>query len=354
MALELQGSRILVLGLGDTGWSMTRWLAGKGARVRVADSRAAPPHAARVHAELPDVDVRTGPFERAAFDEVDAIAVSPGIDRRESFVAEAIARGVPVVGDVELFAQAIGHRRDSDARPAVLAVTGSNGKSTVTAMAGDMCKAAGLRTVVAGNIGLPVLDAWSEIEAGAPLPEVFVLELSSFQLESTASLEPAAATMLNLSEDHMDRYAGMADYAAAKARIFAGSRVQVLNRDDVRSMDMRQPQRDHVTFGLDAAPRERDWGLHDGRTLTHGRQALIAIDELPVAGLHNAANALAALALTDAIRVPQAHALDALRRFRGLPHRVERIEEIGGVVFYDDSKGTNVGSTVAALRGMRE
>jgi len=354
MALKLQGSRILVLGLGDTGWSMTRWLAAKGARVRVADSRAAPPHAARMHAELPQVDVRTGRFERATFDDVDAIAISPGIDRREPHVAEAIARGTPVLGDVELFAQAMAQRCAGGAQPAVLAITGSNGKSTVTAMAGEMCTSAGLRTVVAGNIGLPVLDAWSEIENGASLPEVFVLELSSFQLESTTSLEPAAAAMLNLSEDHMDRYAGMADYAAAKARIFAGNGVQVLNRDDTWSVGMRRPQREHVTFGLDAAPRDCDWGLRDERVLTHGRQALMMVDELPVAGLHNAANALAALALTDAIQVPQERALNALRGFRGLPHRVERVEEIRGVVFYDDSKGTNVGSTVAALRGMRQ
>ena len=354
MALELQGSRILVLGLGDTGWSMTRWLAGQGACVRAADSRLAPPRAAQARAELPHVDVRMGPFERAMFDDIDAIAISPGIDRRESHVAAAIARGVPVVGDVELFAQSMVGRCGAGERPAVLAITGSNGKSTVTAMAGEMCRSAGLRTVVAGNIGLPVLDAWSEVEHGASMPQVFVLELSSFQLESTASLEPAAATMLNLSEDHMDRYSGMTDYAAAKARIFAGNGVQVLNRDDTWSMGMRRAQREHVTFGLDAAPGDRDWGMRDERMLTHGGDPLMTVDELPVAGLHNAANALAALALTDAIRVPRERALEALRRFRGLPHRVERIEEIRGVVFYDDSKGTNVGSTVAALRGLRE
>jgi UDP-N-acetylmuramoylalanine--D-glutamate ligase len=234
----------------------------------------------------------------------------------------------------------------------VLAITGSNGKSTVTAMAGDICSAAGRRTVVAGNIGLPVLDAWSEIEAGAPLPEVFVLELSSFQLESTASLAPSAATVLNLSEDHMDRYDAIADYAAAKARIFAGAGTQVLNRGDAWSMRMREAALPCVTFGLDAPPAEADWGVR-GDVLVHGGETLMSVDELPVTGLHNAANALAALALSDAIRIPREAALKALRAFRGLPHRVEHVADIRGVGFYDDSKGTNVGSTVAALQGMR-
>ncbi len=353
MKLHLQGSRILVLGLGETGWSMTRWLAGKGARVRVADSRENPPHAARVREALPQVEIRTGAFTAQAFEDVDAIAISPGIDRREPHVAAAIARGIPVVGDVELFAQSLAARCAAAERPPVLAITGSNGKSTVTAMAGDICKAAGKRAVVAGNIGLPVLDAWSEVEAGAPLPEAFVLELSSFQLESTGALEPAAATMLNLSEDHMDRYEDMAAYAAAKARIFAGGGMQVLNRDDPHSRAMRRPGRRCTTFGLDAPRDESQWGVRDDM-LVHGGESLMPVGELPVAGMHNAANALAALALTDAIRVPRAAALQALRSFRGLPHRVEHVADVRGIAFYDDSKGTNVGSTVAALRGMRQ
>ncbi|MGE5522612.1 MAG: UDP-N-acetylmuramoyl-L-alanine--D-glutamate ligase [Rhodospirillaceae bacterium] len=354
MNLVLRGSRILVLGLGETGWSMTRWLAGQGARVRVADSRDSPPHAVRVREQLPEVDVRTGPFDAQTFAAIDAIAISPGIDRREPLVAAAIEHGTPVVGDVELFAQSMTRRCAPQERPAILAITGSNGKSTVTAMAGDMCRAAGRRTVVAGNIGLPILDAWSEIEAGAPMPDVFVLELSSFQLESTQTLEPTAATMLNVSEDHMDRYDGMADYAAAKARIFAGNGLQVLNRDDRWSMGMRLPGRACVTFGLDAPPSDGDWGVRDGDVLAHGSERVIGVDELTVTGMHNAANALAALALTDAIRVPREAAARALRSFRGLPHRVEHVADVRGIAFYDDSKGTNVGSTVAALQGMRQ
>ena len=338
---------------------MTRWLARSGARVRVADSRASPPHAAQLRAELPQVDLRTGAFVADAFSGVDAIAISPGIDRREPLIADAIGRGVPVAGDVELFAQALEERIHSSgpAVPQVLAITGSNGKSTVTAMAGDICASAGRRTVVAGNIGLPVLDAWSQTEDTGVIPDVFVLELSSFQLESTTSLEPAAATMLNLSEDHMDRYRDLADYAAAKSRVFAGHGTQVLNREDEWSMRMRRPGRNCVSFGLDAAPWPTDWGVvteRGQRALAQGSRAVMALDELPVAGLHNAANALAALALTRAIGVDEARALDALRHFKGLPHRLEEIATVRGITFYDDSKGTNVGATVAALLGMAQ
>ncbi|MBX9812839.1 MAG: UDP-N-acetylmuramoyl-L-alanine--D-glutamate ligase, partial [Burkholderiales bacterium] len=217
--LNFKNRKVLVLGLGDTGLSMTRWLARHGADVRVADTRENPPHAAVLARELPQVAAVAGAFDRKHFHGADLIAISPGVDRREPAVAEAIGRGVPVVGDIELFAQALAELETRNPQPKtarILAITGSNGKSTVTAMAGGMCRAAGLRAVVAGNIGLPVLDALAQIEDGAAMPDAFVLELSSFQLESTASLTPDAATLLNLCEDHMDRYAGMADYAAAK------------------------------------------------------------------------------------------------------------------------------------------
>ncbi|MCW5604683.1 MAG: UDP-N-acetylmuramoyl-L-alanine--D-glutamate ligase [Burkholderiales bacterium] len=356
--MELQGRKTLVLGLGDTGWSMTRWLVRRGAQVRVADTRREPPHAAVLARELPQVAVTAGPFDARDFDDADLVAISPGIDRREPPVSDAIRRGVPVVGDVELFAQALPELATRDPRLAtakLLAVTGSNGKSTVAAMAGDMCRAAGADTVVVGNIGLPVLDALIAIEDGGKVPQVFVLELSSFQLESTRSLASNAAAMLNLSEDHMDRYASLVEYAEAKARIFAGSGTQVLNRDDRRSMDMVRPGRPVATFGLDEPANDAEWGLRttgEERLLVQGGRMLLPLRELPVAGLHNAANALAALALTRALDFPEAPLLDALRRFRGLPHRVQRVAEIDGVAFYDDSKGTNVGATVAALNGM--
>jgi UDP-N-acetylmuramoylalanine--D-glutamate ligase len=351
--LDWENRQVLVLGLGDTGLSMTRWLVRHGARVRVADTRADPPHARTLACELPGIRISIGAFQEADFADIDAIAISPGIDRRTGPVNDAARRGVAVLGDVEIFAQALPRlsRARKRSRPKVLAITGSNGKSTVTSMTGAACKAAGRETIVAGNIGLPVLDAITAIEDGAALPDVFALELSSFQLESTSTLDPDAAAVLNVTEDHLDRYDGMADYAAAKARIFQGDGAQILNRQDTWSAAMALPGRRVVTFGLDAPDRAEDWGLRED-SLCHGSVAVMRAAELPVAGLHNAANALAALALGCAAGVGVESMLGGLRRFEGLPHRLEKVEEIRGVTFYDDSKGTNVGATVAALNGM--
>lgn len=351
--MDWSGRKVVVLGLGDTGLSMTRWLTRHGAQVRVADSRAQPPHAGVLARELPQVRLVAHAFGAETFQDVDCIAISPGIDRREAPIARAATRGVPLVGDVELFAQALRTGAARDAQ--VLAVTGSNGKSTVTAMAGEICRTAGRNTRVAGNIGTPVLDALAEAEGAAVAPDVFVIELSSFQLESTTHLAPDAATMLNLTGDHLDRYDGMKDYAAAKSRVFAGSGVQVLNRDDPWSINMARTGRTILTFGLTAPRMESEWGLsaeHGEPELVHGQHPLMALAELPLTGLHNAANALAAHALTHAIGVPDQAVADALRRFEGLPHRVQRVAEFAGVIFYNDSKGTNVGATVAALSGM--
>ena len=349
--MQIKGKKILVLGLGDTGLSMVRWLLRQGATVRAADSREQPPHAARIRAEWPQVEVVTGDIPAACFQDIDLIAISPGVP-----LASLPQTSVPVVGDVELFAQALTQAK-SPRSSKVIAITGSNGKTTVTALCGAMCQQAGARTVVAGNIGLPVLDALSEIEDGAPMPDVFVLELSSFQLETTSSLDADAATLLNLSQDHLDRYPDMPAYAAAKARIFAGRGVQVLNREDDYSQAMALPGRDIQSFGLDAPANDAEWGLAsvDGEEwLAQGQQRLLPCRDIPLAGRHNAANALAALALCRAIDLPLAPLLRALQHFKGLPHRVEKVAEIGGVTFYDDSKGTNVGATVAALNGMRE
>jgi UDP-N-acetylmuramoylalanine--D-glutamate ligase len=352
-SLNLSGKQVLVLGLGDTGLSCARWLAARGAKVSVADTRAAPPHAARLAEWLPEVPLYTGPFDDAGLQSAEMLVVSPGLPLTEPAVARAVAAGVEVVGDVELFARAIralNAKREHPMR--VLAITGSNGKSTVTAMCGDMCRMAGLVTCVAGNIGLPVLDALSEIEQGsAPAPQAWVLELSSFQLETTSSLNADASTVLNLSEDHMDRYPDMDAYAAAKARIFSGDGVQVLNRDDPRSLAMARPGRRVVSFGLDRSPRDDNFGLCEDELCLDG-DMLMPLSALPVAGLHNAANALAALALTRALGLPMEALLRGLLHFKGLPHRVEQVAEIDGVTWYDDSKGTNVGATEAALYGM--
>ncbi|MEY3747301.1 MAG: UDP-N-acetylmuramoyl-L-alanine:D-glutamate ligase [Pseudomonadota bacterium] len=344
MPLAIKDKQVLVLGLGDTGLSALRWLARQGAVLSVADTRAHPPGLETVSAEMPQLAVHLGDFDAGLLMKQDLLVVSPGVALATPQIQQAIAHGVPVVGDVELFA------RYKPAGAKVIAITGSNGKSTVTTLVGDMCRAAGLKTVVAGNIGLPVLDTLN-----GEVPDIYVLELSSFQLETTASLDAAAATVLNLSEDHMDRYDSMADYAAAKARIFSGNGVQVLNRQDAWSAGMALPGRQQVSFGLDSATTEQDYGLlADGTEtwLTRGNTRLIATAELKIAGLHNAANALAALALCRAAGLHDVPLLAALRDFKGLPHRVEWVAEIDGVAFYDDSKGTNVGATCAALDGL--
>jgi UDP-N-acetylmuramoylalanine--D-glutamate ligase len=352
-SLNLSGKRILVLGLGDTGLSCARWLAARGAIVSVADSRAEPPQAPRLAELLPQVPLHTGPFDDALLQATELLVISPGVSLAEPAVARAVEAGIETVGDVELFARAIHALNAQREHPMrVIAITGSNGKSTVTAMCGDMCRMAGLTTCVAGNIGLPVLDALYEIEQGiAPAPQVWVLELSSFQLETTTCLNATAATVLNLSEDHMDRYSDMDAYAAAKARIFNGEGVQVVNRDDARSLAMALPGRRVISFGLDLCPSEEDFGLCEDE-LCIGGDMLMPLSALPVDGLHNAANALAALALTHALDLPMEALLRGLLHFKGLPHRVEKVAEIEGVTYYDDSKGTNVGATEAALYGM--
>lgn len=354
MSLSLR-THVLVLGLGETGLSMARWLVRLGAQVRVADSRDNPPNAERLRTELPEVALEAGPFREKTFRGIELMAISPGVPLADPLVAKAVAKGMPVVGDIELFARALTRSR----RAKVIGVSGSNGKSTVTTMAGEMCKAAGLGTVVAGNIGLPVLDALIQVEEqrdqGKEDPQVYVLELSSFQLETTEHLDADAATVLNLSEDHLDRYPDMPAYASAKARIFKGRGAQVLNRDDRWSCSMAIEGRKVLRFGLDTPATDSDWGIDASggvAWLAQGAQRLMPVADLPVAGWHNAANALAALCLCRAIDLPYPPLLQALREFHGLPHRVQEVARVGGVTFYDDSKGTNVGATVAALEGM--
>ncbi|OGA29610.1 MAG: UDP-N-acetylmuramoylalanine--D-glutamate ligase [Betaproteobacteria bacterium RIFCSPLOWO2_02_FULL_65_24] len=361
--MKLAGKNALVLGLGETGLSMARFLERRGARVRVADTRDDPPRLAALGKHLPQAELALGAYHDESFSGVDLVAISPGVPLATPQVRAAAARGVPVVGDIELFAQAL---REGDSRaqspppsspPQVLAVTGTNGKTTVTALTGAMCRRGGLATEVAGNIGPAALDALMQCEDVRHKPEVWVLELSSFQLETTRTLNPVAAAVLNLSEDHLDRYDGMDAYARAKARIFWGEGIQVLNRDDARSMNMAVAGRKQMSFGLAAPRRAGDFGLlrvAGELWLAQGATPLLALKELPLAGLHNAANALAALALTRALGLSYTPLLAALRDFKGLPHRLEKVAEFDGVAFYDDSKGTNVGATVAALNGFAE
>lgn len=350
MKIALKDKKVLVLGLGETGLSSLRWLAAQGARLSVADTRENPPGLDTLKAELPQVTIHTGAFKPISFADVDLIVASPGVPLSEPEIQAAVQRGVSVVGDVELFAQ----YRPTSAK--VIAITGANGKTTVTTLVGEICKAAGLKTIVAGNIGLPVLDALM-----METPDVYVLELSSFQLETTSNLQIDAATMLNLSEDHMDRYTSFQDYAIAKARIFYNAKLQVLNRDDAWSMMMARPKLAQVTFGLDDDnennSEETSYGLKqvDGDTwLCEGDKELINLQDLKIVGLHNAANALAAVALCRGIGVDYAHIIQTLYNFKGLPHRVEWVANIDDVDYYDDSKGTNVGATCAALTGLAQ
>jgi UDP-N-acetylmuramoylalanine--D-glutamate ligase len=330
--MDLAGRRVLVLGLGDSGLSAARWAERHGARVRVADTRSAPP---RRFAG----DVHLGAFTPALLDSVELICISPGLSLADPLISEALARGIPVLGDVELFAW--------QNRSPVLAITGTNGKSTVTALVGHLLKSAGIDAEVAGNISPPVLDA--AMKRRAP-PAAWVLELSSYQLEATWSLNPRAAAMLNLSEDHLDRYAGLGEYGAAKARIFQGDGVQVLNRDDAASAAMALPGRKVLTFGLDQ-PKVASLGLAQG-WLVEGSDRIVEAAALPIHGAHNVANALAACALARAFGLPRERLAAGLKSFRGLPHRLELVATRAGVHWYDDSKGTNVGATIAALRGL--
>jgi UDP-N-acetylmuramoylalanine--D-glutamate ligase len=330
--MELRDRRVLVLGLGDTGLSVARWVERQGGTPRVADTRSAPPRGEDFSGEL-----RTGPFTAALLEKVDLVCISPGLSLGEGVIRQAVAKGIPVVGDVELFAW---HNK---AR--VLAVTGTNGKTTVTSLTGHLLKTAGVDCEVAGNISPPVLDSF--LKRKNP-PAAWVLELSSYQLETTWSLAPHAAAMLNLTEDHLDRYASLEEYGAAKARIFRGAGVQVVNRDDPRSLAMARGGAKAVSFGLDA---KADFGLKDG-VLLHLGAPILHAGELQIHGSHNAANALAACALASSLGISVEKLRKGLRAFKGLPHRVERIAVRRGVEWYDDSKGTNVGATIAALRGL--
>ena len=342
MKLQLQNKRVLVLGLGETGLSALRWLATQGAILSVADSRDNPPNLDDLKRTLPQVAVYTGVFQQNILLQADVIVISPGVALSEPAVQAAIRAGIPVLGDVELFAQ---HRPLTSK---VIGITGSNGKTTVTTLVGEICKAAGFKTIVAGNIGLPVLDTFS-MEA----PDIYVLELSSFQLETTSSLMLDAATVLNVSEDHMDRYGSIAEYAAAKARMLKHAKIAVLNRDDVVSFGLANANT--VTFGLNPAPTIRDFGLveHKGEYyLTSGQRKICKTSSLKITGQHNVANALAAAALCFSAGIEKSTLVLALQAFKGLPHRVEWVDSINDVDYYDDSKGTNVGATCAAILGM--
>ena len=335
--------RILIVGLGATGLSCARFLNAQGAEIAVTDSRSTPPGLETLREELPDIAVFVGGFDADAFMSADVLVVSPGVSLREPLIIEARARGVEILGDVEIFAHY--------AQAPVIAITGSNGKSTVTSLVAEMAQQSGFKTAMGGNIGTPVLDLLAE------QPDLYVLELSSFQLETTSSLEPAAAVILNISEDHMDRYSSLSDYTAAKVRIYHGEGALVVNRDDaqVRStLALVQHGRPVIRFGLDQ-PAADDFGLceHEGETwLCRGQERLMPERDLKIKGRHNTANALAALALGHLAGLKLPAMLSVLQRFPGLPHRCQWVRERQDVIWYNDSKATNVGAALAAIRGI--
>ena len=331
---------ILIVGLGKTGLSVARFLARQGQSFAVADSRMEPPGLADLHAECPGVDLHLGAYDPALFSRFKTLIVSPGVAVAEPAIQMAAKAGAEVIGDIELFAR--------HAKAPVIAITGSNGKSTVTTLVGELLAAAGRKVAVGGNLGTPALDL---LEGEAA--EIYVLELSSFQLETTRTLRPLASVVLNLSEDHMDRYADLAAYAEAKGEIYHGAQVAVVNRDDPWSIKLAE-QSDAtrtVSFGLEAAGQ---WGMleQDGEVwLAHGEALIVRERDLTLRGRHNMANALAALALVEAAGVDPASVLDALRHFSGLPHRSQFVGHFAALDWVNDSKGTNVGATAAALAG---
>jgi UDP-N-acetylmuramoylalanine--D-glutamate ligase len=337
----LAGTKVLVVGLGPTGLSCARHLHAHGATVAVTDSRDAPPALETLRSELPDVALILGGFDEPAFAAADVIVVGPGLPLTTPAVAKAIAAGTPVVGDIELFAQAV--------RAPVVGITGTNGKSTVTTLLGQMARTAGLRTGVGGNLGDPVLTLLADDV------ELYVVELSSFQLETTHSLALVTATILNLSPDHMDRYPDLAAYGAAKQRIFAHAQSAVVNRDDEASVRLAAGVAAQTGFTLGPPPAPEDWGLctHRGaRWICRGDTPVLPVDDLMLPGTHNLANALAALALGERCGLPHEPMLDVLRRFRGLSHRSQLVADHNDIRWINDSKGTNPGATVAALAGL--
>jgi len=344
--MELKGKRVLVVGLGESGLAMAKWLHRQGARVRIADSRENPPNLEALAAVAPHAEVIAGPFVDATFTGNDLVALSPGVPKATPQIA---AVEVPVISEIELFAAGV---REQVVGSKIIAITGSNGKTTTTALTAHLLNGAGVPAIACGNISPSALDALMDAQDANALPEVWVVELSSFQLETTHHLNAEAATVLNISEDHLDRYEGsLANYAAAKSRVFKGKGALILNRDDDWSMANGRCGRKMITFGLNPAPRGLDYGLVDG-AICKGKEALVGIDELKLSGLHNAANAMAALALCEAVGVEPARLVAPLKSFSGLPHRVETVAEINGVIYVDDSKGTNVGATLAAIEGM--
>ena len=365
MKQEVDKKTALIVGLGASGLACAHHLGRRGWKIRAADTREAPAGAQRLGAEMPDAEIRTGGLPESLLDGVSLVVMSPGLSTRfgaaAPLVASARARDIEVVGEIELFARALADlEARTGYRPVVIGVTGTNGKTTTTTLVTKMAAEGGRRATAAGNIGPNAVTELDKAHDAGVLPEVWVLELSSFQLDTTSSLKCVSAAVLNVTEDHLDWHGDMKAYAEAKGRIFKQDTVRVVNREDTETLRLAQggPVR---TFGGGEPVKAGEYGLARG---ADGLLWLSRLDEgaseptlfcpeksLLIAGRHNAMNALAALALIEAAGLPVGPALAALAAYGGEPHRVERVLDCDGVTFIDDSKGTNVGAVAAAVKG---
>lgn len=332
----------VIVGLGATGISCARYLTEKAIPFAVTDTRECPPHFSALQQIAPNVKTAFGHLDESLLKTAEKIILSPGIALREPVIAEQLKRGVPIIGDIELFAQAV--------NAPVIAITGTNAKSTVTTLVGKMAAEAGYHVALGGNLGIPALD----LLAGEKAYNLFVLELSSFQLETTLSLKPIVATILNVTPDHMDRYQNFSEYQQAKYRVYQHCQIAVCNRDDIFTECSSTTLQNKFYFTLNT-PKQNEFGLiiEDGKSyLAFEDQPLLLTNEMPVMGKHYHANALAALAIGYGFGLPIESMLKVLREFKGLPHRCQLVRERNGVKWYNDSKGTNVGATQAAIQGL--
>ncbi len=339
--MQIESLQTLIVGLGKTGLSCARYLAAQGESCVVTDTRLQPPGLSELEKEYPDMPIHVGGFREDDFSSAKRLVLSPGVSLKDKHVSSAVQRGAEVLGDIELFARSV--------TAPVVAITGTNGKSTVTTLLAEMASAAGRQVRAGGNLGLPALELLDSIET-----DLYILELSSFQLETTQSLNAVAAVVLNISPDHMDRYETLEQYTETKAAVYNGHGVMVINSDDAAVSSMAKPQRTIIRFGL-AKPDEGEFGIiHEAGQdfLAFGSEKLLSTAALKIPGSHNLSNALAALALGTAINLDMTAMLATLSEFKGLAHRSEWVAEQNGVRWFNDSKATNVGATVAALQGM--
>ena len=334
---------VVIVGLGKTGLSCFRYLSNQGLNVAITDSREEPPELLELKAEFESASVYLGQINEQVLLASDQIILSPGVSLDNKSIKLSIENNIPVFGDIELFCQ--------KAQAPIIAVSGSNGKSTVTTIVAEMTRLAGLKTYVGGNIGIPALDLLSD-----STPDLYVLELSSFQLETTYSLNAHASVVLNVSPDHMDRYSSLKDYANTKKRIYSGQGLMVLNKDEEYIHSIIDSKRDTIYFSL-GAPEGENFGLinHNNEVwLSQGNKKIINKNQLKIKGEHNISNALAAMALAGAVNVPTNIMADVLKNFTGLEHRCQLVREIDNVSWYNDSKATNVGACIASITGLCE